>query len=364
MPPLADLKSEDLPRHDGVRADTLRAPPVRGAADPGASSRKECLMRTKRSVLSASLAHHAPQRAALHATLCALVAAGLAQADWPFASEVVSYTPGSGSVAGFNDPLVALGSPERFTGEGLIPGAVTPFQPAFRPHEVVSLGVGGELILAFDRDVVDDPRNPFGIDILVFGNAFFTDGAFGLGVVAGLASEGGTIAVSADGIDWRTVPGVEADGLFPTLGYLDVGPFSTVPGEVESDFTLPVDPSITIDDLLGRMHEEVVALYAGSGGGAGIDIGALGLATARFVRIRGPLAPGMSPEVDAIAAVRPAGSAADLDGDGSVGASDLSLLLSAWGFAGGKGSVADLDGDGMVGASDLAIMLAAWGAWR
>jgi hypothetical protein len=48
---------------------------------------------------------------------------------------------------------------------------------------------------------------------------------------------------------------------------------------------------------------------------------------------------------------------ADLDDDGSVGASDLAALLSAWGATGG----ADLDGDGSVGASDLAALLSAWG---
>ena len=49
---------------------------------------------------------------------------------------------------------------------------------------------------------------------------------------------------------------------------------------------------------------------------------------------------------------------ADLDHDGSVGGGDLTMLLSAWGDAGGA---ADLDGDGIVGASDLTAILAAWG---
>lgn len=49
---------------------------------------------------------------------------------------------------------------------------------------------------------------------------------------------------------------------------------------------------------------------------------------------------------------------ADLDGDGSVSAPDLAILLGAW----GAGScVADLDGDGLVDASDLAILLGSWG---
>ena len=52
------------------------------------------------------------------------------------------------------------------------------------------------------------------------------------------------------------------------------------------------------------------------------------------------------------------GAAGDIVmGDGSVGASDLAILLGAWGTAG-----ADLDGDGATGPSDLALILGAWGA--
>jgi hypothetical protein len=53
-----------------------------------------------------------------------------------------------------------------------------------------------------------------------------------------------------------------------------------------------------------------------------------------------------------------ASNPADLDGDGSIGAADLSILLGNWGNAG----VGDLDGDGTVGAADLSALLAAWGA--
>ena len=48
---------------------------------------------------------------------------------------------------------------------------------------------------------------------------------------------------------------------------------------------------------------------------------------------------------------------ADLDGDGSVGGSDIGLLLVDWDQAG----PADLDGDGIVGGSDIGLLLAAWG---
>jgi hypothetical protein len=55
--------------------------------------------------------------------------------------------------------------------------------------------------------------------------------------------------------------------------------------------------------------------------------------------------------------VEASGNPADLDGDGSVGGSDLAILLNQWGGAGN----ADLDGDGLVNGSDLAILLNAWG---
>jgi hypothetical protein len=53
---------------------------------------------------------------------------------------------------------------------------------------------------------------------------------------------------------------------------------------------------------------------------------------------------------------------ADLDGDGLVGAADLSALLSAWGSTGTAAGAADIDGDGSVGAADLAALLGAWGS--
>jgi subtilisin family serine protease len=57
------------------------------------------------------------------------------------------------------------------------------------------------------------------------------------------------------------------------------------------------------------------------------------------------------------AALAPRCATADLDCDGAVGASDLALLLGAWGSAGPLG---DLDGDGVVASSDLALLLGAW----
>lgn len=51
----------------------------------------------------------------------------------------------------------------------------------------------------------------------------------------------------------------------------------------------------------------------------------------------------------------------DIDGNGSIDAVDLGLLLSQWGGPGSARGGADLDGDGVVGATDLAGLLGGWG---
>jgi hypothetical protein len=58
----------------------------------------------------------------------------------------------------------------------------------------------------------------------------------------------------------------------------------------------------------------------------------------------------------------PVGPLGDLDGDCSVGASDLLILLVNWGpCADCDDCPADLDGNCIVGASDLLILLVNWG---
>lgn len=96
-------------------------------------------------------------------------AATLAPAgESPFAARVVDYSPAPGQFvnhAQFNDPARALGPPH---GAGLVDADNT---------SVVTLGgFGGSITLAFDHTVEDHPLNPFGLDAIVFGNAFWFGG--------------------------------------------------------------------------------------------------------------------------------------------------------------------------------------------
>jgi len=274
-----------------------------------------------------------------------------------FAHAVLSYSPGTNAANGFTNPLVALGPPERFTGEGIDPGAVTPFQPCFGTNEIVSIGAGGQLTLGFSPPLRDDPRNPFGIDFVVFGNSFFTDSSFPSGVVGALAADGGTIQVSADGTTWITVGNVLADGLFPTMGWIDASPYSPVIGQIATDAHKPVNPSWTTATLAGKSYDELVIIYAGSAGGAGVDLASVGLTEVVAVRIAVPSGFHPNVEIDAISRVFPLSAPADLDGNGTVDAADLALLLAAFGT---NSPAADIDQSGMVDGLDLATVLAGW----
>lgn len=225
-----------------------------------------------------------------------------AWASDPWADQVVSYQAGAGVDPRFADPVAALGEPTRFSNDPTYPSVVSPFSPAFVEGDIVSIGAGGSLTLRFNEPVTNDAAHPYGIDLLIFGNAGYLDDDYPHGVAGPLwGNGGGTVEVSADGSNWVSAPGVAADGAFPTLGYLDVtDPYSPVPGAAPSDFTRPVNPAF---NAAGLSFSQIVAGYAGSGGGAGVDIGALGLAAISYVRISTPAGAAGTVEIDGVSAV-------------------------------------------------------------
>ncbi len=236
-----------------------------------------------------------------------LVSAGAANAQ--FASSVVSYDPGSGTSASFRDPTRALGEPSRFTA-GAFGGAVTPFASAFLSSQLVQVGRGGSLVVSFSTPITNDAANPFGIDLIVFGNAFLSDASYPNGISSGvLAGEGGDVDVSADGMTWFRVATNSADSGFPTLGYSDLtDPFSTTAGGVATDFRRAVDPAFSL--AAGLTFAQIVAGYNGSGGGLGVDIASSGLSSVSFVRISVSASAQFVPEIDGFSVVPTAGTGA------------------------------------------------------
>ena len=274
------------------------------------------------------------------------------------AVEVIEYIPGNAG-APFTDPGTALGPPTRMSGiPGVIPSTVTPFQPAFGAGEIVTIGQGGRLTVAFDQPVRDDPANPFGVDLLIFGNAFFTGSSSVAPCATGLYEEPATIEVSLDGTTFVEIPNLIADGAFPTSGYQDVEAYATEPGLVETDFLRPVDPAFL--EFASELCWEALQLaYDGSGGGVPVDLAGTGLAEIRFVRISTASDAQSLPEIDAFSDVAPEATIldADFDDDGRIDGADLTRLLSNWGT---DSPEYDLVQDGVIDGADLTRLLSEW----
>ncbi len=283
---------------------------------------------------------------------CAL--APSARCDEWFATRVVSYVPGSGAAPGHRVAASALGAPARMTGTPAEPETITPFQPAWMPDQVVSIGAGGSLVLELGATATDDPGHRFGIDLIVYGNAFFSDLAYPAGVPGFCAAEGGLVDLSEDGVNWVNVPGASVEGGLPTMAWSDTGAYDTAPGIVANDFLRAVDPAVNESSLSGLPYADVVTLYDGGAGGVGIDLAAAGLSSARFIRLRHPVGAFGSPEVDAVVVIPPAPSPYDLDGSGTVDFGDVALVMLSMGETSGA---MDVDGSGLVDFGDVAILL-------
>jgi hypothetical protein len=196
-----------------------------------------------------------------------LGAAGAQAASGNHAIRVIDYEPGSDPGA-YTDATAALGSPSRQTDDphpqwgGIWP--VDPFSAPYLPYQIVEIGSGGRLTLAFEHPVLNDPTHPYGIDLLVFGNAFFQlnpDWTTANGQLGG-ANEGLTVvSVSADGQRFfRLDPERSAliDSWHPTDG--------------QGDFARPVNPVLGPADFAGLDLEGIRRLYDGSGGGTGLKL--------------------------------------------------------------------------------------------
>jgi len=215
-----------------------------------------------------------------------MAAAGAAYGS-PYATEIISYYDGNGAVAGYTDPNGALGSPSSRTPDwptGEVD--VTVFNAPWGTDQVLSLGRGGSLVVKFDQPVWENTdANVWGMDLLVFGNSFYNDTSWPNGAVDASASiygQPGRIAVSQDGNAWYEVAGYYSDDRFPTMGFRDTsGPYGD-DGNVLSDFTIPVDPNFS---AVGKTFAQIQSGYGGSGGGAGIDFHATGLAWIQYVKV-------------------------------------------------------------------------------
>lgn len=180
----------------------------------------------------------------------------------PFATRVVSFTPGEAATFGHRSmPDIVLGPPQ---GAGDLRGST----------DAASLGRGGEIVVAFGRAIVDGP----GDDFVVFENAFAVPGADGR-----FWEELGEVSVSDDGATWVTFP-CDPRGARPHFGCAG---WSPVYASAASGLCA-LDPRVS--------------------GGDAFDLATVRVARARYVRVRdlateGLMAPATGFDLDAVGVI-------------------------------------------------------------
>jgi len=257
----------------------------------------------------------------------------LAFAESPFGWRVADANITT-TAANFKDTANVLHRPACYM-EGEWGGVVSPYNPAFKAGELLTLnGEGDYVTIEFDHKVVDDPKNPWGLDLIVFGNALIagtkkdyyeeTSDPGNWEYTGSLADEKALVEVSADGVNWFSYnDGPYCDAWAPTQGYVydkanaDTNLYSgNLWWSVTTDATWPVHPDMDASDADGLTIETLSYRYDGSAGGAAFDIGKFALPTdekgrkyIKFVRISAYYDEDEEewtiPEVDAVADVRP-----------------------------------------------------------
>lgn len=213
---------------------------------------------------------------------------------------------------------------------------------------VTALGWGGSITLAFDDIEIEDGPGP---DLTIFENAFFV-GAPPADAEADFLvfAEPATVELSADGVSWVPYPH-------------DAAALAAVDGPVlRAEYEQLVGLAGIVPTFTGNWSvPEDRAQFTGPGGIAGaggdaLDLAAVGLASARFVRVTdadrrvGSPGPGNGFDLDAIVVhhgrpLPPIGD--DSDGDG------LTDLAESARY-GTDPHVADSDGDGVDDGREVA----------
>jgi hypothetical protein len=284
------------------------------------------------------------------------VGAGPAAGDYsPYATEVVSYSSSLTGSSLYNDPYAVLGAPATNfanTWGSAATARVKLVEPAYNvgldgSKLITTLNTGQYIIVKFDHQVTDDAGNPYGIDFLVFGNSFYTATSVSdaTNMNTCMLSGGGTfsgagwfenvvVSVSQDGINWYTYSnGPYGDNAYPTNAYLwdaDAAAWT----DTVSDFTKPVDPD-AIAALIGQTGvsaADVIAAYAGSGGGTGFDLAESGYSWIQYIKVEG-ISGFSGGEIDAFADVAavPIPGALWLLGPGLMGLAAARRRWRKWG---------------------------------
>lgn len=250
--------------------------------------------------------------------LAVLMLAGTAQADI-FATELVDHSSSLDGSGLYNDPNDLLGKPATYCAgwPATATDHISIVEPSWGDGYITTFNEGDHAVVMFDHQVTDDANNPYGLDFIVYGNAFFVGNGYvadntdhtSYTLTGGAFTENVLVSVSQDGLNWYTYEnGSYGDNLFPTNPWVWDPDLYAATGngwtDIENDYTLPVDPDLESSDFAGLSSYEAMLLYAGSAGGTGFDLAESGYDWIQYIKVEGVsgLAGG---EIDAFADVAP-----------------------------------------------------------
>jgi hypothetical protein len=232
-----------------------------------------------------------------------------------FAVQIVS-TNNVYAVSPYNDPTAVLGRPTlKFINSGTNAHRTKIVEPPFNiapdgSKVITKINSDGQITVNLGRKVYDDPNNPYGVDLIVYGNSFFSAsgaGTIGDGTDLDAAmlsnSPGGhptTVSVSQDGTNWFTYNNTPV--LFPDNAYRwDETNHSGTDEQMNP--TKPLNPSVPAMSFGGQSAASGLNQFFGAAGGTGYDLKASGFPWVQYVRVQP--GPGTYTVIDAIAAVDP-----------------------------------------------------------
>lgn len=317
-----------------------------------------------------------------------------------FAVEVADYYGLSGSGL-YDDPNAVLGKPTTWiydtSPEYYGVYACSLVYPAWSVDPnggklITTIDDGVYIVVKFDHKVADDAGNPYGIDLIVFGNSKFE--SFGyvesdtdmeqyfLKNPTSVFPEPIQVSVAQEpnGPWYSFSNGPYADDMFPTNAFSwdsDANDWAD-----ELDWLRPVDPNLDISAFDGLSAGEAIELYDGSAGGTGFDLKWLdpndyaalaidpnsGRKWIQYIRVEYLDGSYYSGEIDGFSDVAGGGDykhpVGDIDVNCKVDYEDLALFCFYWltqiNNQSDAAVIADINEDGIVNFYDWTLVAGNW----
>jgi hypothetical protein len=231
-----------------------------------------------------------------------------------FAAQIIS-TNNIDSGAPYNNPTAILGAPAlQFYDpiDGGVTDRVSIIDPVFNTSPAGSnlitvIQSGGEITAEMGHKIYADASHPYGVDLIIYGNTFFSAGAASDATDLSTKDLNGMIfehqaavSVSQDGTTWVTL--TNAANIYPDEAYRwdDTNSSWT---EEEMNPTKPLNPCLYTNNFSGQTVAAALDQFIGASGGTGLSLQGSGLPWIQYIRIQPPA--GVDTVIDAIAAVNP-----------------------------------------------------------